>query len=70
MLLHTKFVACAQFYATVLLQNIDSLEKQASLSEEKLIQAHGSFTTASCTADDCTYTCRGVEVRLIECFLQ
>ena len=46
-------------------QNIDSLEKQAGLSEEKLIQAHGSFTTASCTADNCTYTCRGVEVRLI-----
>lgn len=49
------------------LQNIDSLERQAGLSEAELIQAHGSFTTASCTADGCTHTCSGAEVRINSC---
>lgn len=29
-------------------QNIDGLERQAGVSEEKLVEAHGSFNTASC----------------------
>lgn len=29
-------------------QNIDGLERKANLSESLLIEAHGSFSTASC----------------------
>ncbi len=34
-------------------QNIDSLELKAGLSREKLIQAHGSYDTSTCTGKRC-----------------
>lgn len=32
----------------ILFQNIDGLERMAGISEEKLIQAHGTMATAHC----------------------
>ena len=29
-------------------QNIDGLERQAGISDEKLVEAHGTFNTGSC----------------------
>uniref|UniRef100_A0A914USD2 NAD-dependent protein deacetylase n=1 Tax=Plectus sambesii TaxID=2011161 RepID=A0A914USD2_9BILA len=37
-------------------QNIDGLERLAGIKEDKLIEAHGSFSTAACIACDKKYT--------------
>ncbi|EPY53739.1 Sir2 family histone deacetylase Sir2 [Schizosaccharomyces cryophilus OY26] len=34
--------------ATLFTQNIDNLERETGLSEEKIVQCHGSFATATC----------------------
>jgi len=34
-------------------QNIDGLERLAGVSDERLIECHGHFSTASCTAPNC-----------------
>jgi len=42
-------------------QNIDNLEQLAGVKEEKLVQCHGSFATASCMR--CKRQVRGDEIR-------
>lgn len=37
-------------------QNIDTLERQAGVSPEKLVEAHGSFGSAHCTGCDTPFT--------------
>ena len=41
-------------------QNIDNLEGHAGVSEDRLIQCHGSFATATC--QDCQYRVKGEEL--------
>lgn len=42
-------------------QNIDNLERLAGVREDKLVQCHGSFATASCMR--CTLQVSGEEIR-------
>ncbi|KAK0377381.1 Sir2 family protein [Colletotrichum limetticola] len=41
-------------------QNIDNLEAKAGISQDKLIQCHGSFATATCV--QCRFKCDGEEI--------
>lgn len=34
-------------------QNIDSLERVAGISDERLVEAHGSFHTGHCINEEC-----------------
>ena len=42
-------------------QNIDTLERQAGVSKEKLVEAHGSFASQSCI--DCKAPFDAAEIR-------
>jgi len=44
-------------------QNIDNLEEIAGINEDKLIQCHGSWATATCL--ECKHQVRGTEIREI-----
>jgi len=47
--------------ATCFTQNIDTLERRAGVSKEKLVEAHGSFASQSCI--DCKAPFDGAEIR-------
>lgn len=42
-------------------QNIDNLEEQAGIADERLVQCHGSFKTATCLK--CGVRVAGAEIR-------
>ena len=46
---------------TCFTQNIDTLERQAGVSKDKLVEAHGSFASQSCI--DCKAPFDGTEIR-------
>ena len=46
---------------TCFTQNIDTLERRAGISKEKLVEAHGSFASQSCI--DCKAAFDAAEIR-------
>ena len=46
-------VFLAEFFFNVSPQNIDTLERQAGVTEDQLVEAHGSFARARCIAFSC-----------------
>ena len=49
------------FLRTCFTQNIDTLERRAGISKEKLVEAHGSFASQSCI--DCKAPFDAAEIR-------
>jgi NAD+-dependent protein deacetylase SIR2 len=56
-----KLLQDKQKLLRVYTQNIDNLEQSAGVAEEKLVQCHGSFATASCMR--CGLRVPGEEIR-------
>lgn len=48
-------------------QNIDTLEQQAGVSAERVIEAHGSFATATCTKCNAKYSQEYYRDRVVNC---
>lgn len=47
-------------------QNIDGLEKLAGISDEKLVEAHGTFTTASCVSCGAKYSSNEIKDKIMD----